>query len=197
MPDDRLPGGHAVPGEDVEDARRKQVGGELRQPKRCEGSPFGRLEDDAVARRQRRPDLPHRHVQRVVPRRDQAGHTDGLAPEDAREALDVLTGGPPLQETSASGEETKVVRDDRKLVGHGQAVYLADVLRLDPAQLLGVLVDPIGQLEERIHPILGRRIQPGLLERALGRCHRAVHVPRGGLGDLRDHLAGRRADDGL
>src|SRR6478672_7537596 len=52
-----------------EGAGREELGGELGQPQGALGGGVARLEDDSVAGREGGSDLPHRHQQRVVPRR--------------------------------------------------------------------------------------------------------------------------------
>ena len=69
----------------------------------------GRLEDDRVAGRQRRADLPDRHPDRVVPRADLADHADRLAPDEARVAAAVLVGGLALEVPDLGREEAQVV----------------------------------------------------------------------------------------
>ena len=115
-----------------------------------------------VAGGQGRAELPGRHEQRVVPRRDEAGHADRLAADEAREALHVLAGRTALQDPRAAGEEPEVVGDDRDLLGHGERVDLADVLGLDPAELLAVLLDEVGQLQQGAScaPSAWRRTRP-------------------------------------
>lgn len=57
---------------DVEDARGDAgLVGEIRHHRASEWRPFGRFDDDGVARRQSRPDLPRRQHERRVPRRDE------------------------------------------------------------------------------------------------------------------------------
>ena len=82
--DERLAGRVVVAaGDDVEHARGQELGRELGQPQRRQRRRLGGLEHDRVAGRQRRADLPDRHHQRVVPRRDLADHADRLAPDPA------------------------------------------------------------------------------------------------------------------
>ena len=69
---DQRPAGVPVAADDVEHARREELGGQLGQPQRRHRRGVARLEDDGVAGRDRRGDLPDRHHHRVVPRRDLA-----------------------------------------------------------------------------------------------------------------------------
>ena len=59
---------------------------QLGQPDRRQRRRARRLEDDRVAGRERRADLPDRHPHRVVPGRDLADDADRLAPDEARVA---------------------------------------------------------------------------------------------------------------
>ena len=68
--DEHLADRRAGAADDVEDAGRQDVGDELGEAEGGERRPGRRLEDDRVAGRERRAELPGRHVERVVPRRD-------------------------------------------------------------------------------------------------------------------------------
>ena len=65
--------------------------------------------------------------------------------------------------------------------------------RLEPRQLLGVLVDHVGELQEQLHPVL-RRLQAPLSHAfsaaATARSTSSAPCPR----HLGDHLAGRRVE---
>ena len=66
---------------------------------------------------------------------------------------------------------------------------LADVERLEPRELLGVLVDDVGEREQELHAVL-RRLVPPLDPGLLGRRDGALGVLGRAARHLRDHLAG-------
>ena len=82
--------GLVAAGDHVEHAGRQELGGHLAQFERGDRRGRGGLEHDRVSGGERRTDLPHRHHQRVVPRRDLAHHTNRLTPDHRRVALGVL-----------------------------------------------------------------------------------------------------------
>ena len=77
-------------GDDVEHAGRQDVRGDLGQDQGRQRRSGRRLEDDRVAGRERRSDLPAGHHDRVVPRRDRGDDADRLAPDHRGEAGHVL-----------------------------------------------------------------------------------------------------------
>jgi hypothetical protein len=68
--------------DDVQNARRQQVGDQFHQNHDRGRGLLGRLHHDAVARRQRRGQLPRRHQDREVPRDDLA--------DDAQRLVEVI-----------------------------------------------------------------------------------------------------------
>src|ERR687897_724337 len=142
---------------------------------------------------ERRADLPDRHHQRVVPRRDLPHDADRLAPDHARVALHVLARRAPLQHPRGAREEAHVVDRDRHLLQR-DAHRLADVRRLQAAELLAVLLEPVGQPEQRTRALARGRVAPAG-EGGLGGGHRAVDVGLRALRHLRDRLARGRVDD--
>ena len=68
----------AVAVDDVQHARRQQVGDQLGQHEDADRRALGRLEHHAVAGAQRRGQLPGRHQDREVPRDDLADHAERL-----------------------------------------------------------------------------------------------------------------------
>ena len=186
--------GLAVAGDDVERAGRQELRGELGQPQRALGSGVARLEDDGVAGREGRADLPHGHQQRVVPRRHLADDADRLAPDPGGVAGQVLAGRLALEHPGRPGEEPELVDHRRDLLARGERLDLAGVLRLQGDELLGVRLDRVGDLQQRLLALAGRRTSPlaeGLVGRRVGR----VDLLRPADGRLGDDLAGRRVDD--
>ena len=77
---------------------------------------------------------------------------------------------------------------------HRDPPGLADVQGLEPRELLGVLVDDVRELQEKLHAVLGRLRLP-LLPRLLRRIDRPLDVLRRAPRHLGDHLAGGRVQD--
>ena len=171
----RSAAGLAVAGDDVERAGREELGRELGQPQRALGRGVARLEDDGVARGQRRSDLPHRHQQRVVPRRDLADDADRLAPDPRGVAGHVLPGRPALEHPRRSGEEAELVHHRRDLLARGERLDLPGVLRLQGDELVGVRLDRVGELQQRLLALAGRRTPP--LAEGRGRRRRRPRRP--------------------
>ena len=194
--DERLPGRVAVAGDHVEHAGGEDLGAELGQLQRRQRRRLGRLEDDRVAGRQRRPDLPHRHHQRVVPRGDLADHADRLAPDDRGVAAHVLAGRTALEASRRPGEEAQVVDHERDLVVAEGVDRLAGVVGLDLGELVRVLFDRVSELEKTERALAGGCRRPAG-EGLAGGLHRLIHVSRGGDRSVRDHLARGRVEDRL
>ena len=190
MADERVAGGNAVAGDDLEHAGGQELLRELGEAERRQRGLLGRLQDLDVAGGKRRPELPDRHHQRVVPGRDPGDDPEWLAPDDRGVALDVLAGGLALERAGGAGEEAQVVGGERHLVARDRH-RLADVLRLELRQLLGVVVDHVRELQQQLHPVLRRLVAP-LGERLPGGVDRALDVLGARPRHLGDHLAGRR-----
>ena len=73
---------------------------------------------------------------------------------------------------------------------------LAVVDALELGELIGVLVDQLGQAPHQAFTLRGQHVRPGPgLERRAGRSHSAIHVLGISIGDLGDFAPGRRIDD--
>ena len=69
----------AEAGHDIEHAvRQPRLLAQLAEQQRAERRLLGRLEDDGIARDQRRPELPGRDDERIVPRHDRADDAERL-----------------------------------------------------------------------------------------------------------------------
>ena len=192
MPHEAVADRDPVTGDHVQHAGRQHLLRELAQAERRERRLLGRLHDLDVAGRERRPDLPDRHHQRVVPRRDPGDDAERLAADDRRVALDVLRGGLALERASRAGEEAEVVGREGHLVA-GDRHRLADVAGLELGQLVGVLLDQVGQLQQELGAVLGRLrgpLRPGLL----GRRHGALDILLPAARHLGDHLTRGRVE---
>ena len=190
MPYQAIAGRNAVPGHDLEDALREDLLRQLDEAQHRQRRLLGRLDDLDVAGGERRAHLPDHHEERVVPRRYPGDDAERLAADHRGVALDVLGGGLALEVPRRAGEEAKVVGHQARLVD-GDPPGLADVPRLEAGELLGVLVDHVGEPEQELHPVLRRLLAPGL-PRPLGRGDRAVDVLLPGPRHLGDDLARRR-----
>ena len=191
--DECVAGGDAVAGDDLEHAGRQELLRQLCEAERRQRRLLGRLQDLDVAGGERGTELPDRHHQRVVPGRDPGDDPERLAPDDRGVALDVLAGGLALERAGSAGEEAQVVGREGHLVARDRH-RLADVLRLELRQLLGVVVDHVGELEQQLHPVLRRLVAP-LGIRLAGGLDGALDVLGARARDLGDHLAGGRIED--
>ena len=160
--------GVAVTRDDVERAGREELGGDLGQPQGALGRGVARLEDDGVAGRERGADLPHGHEQRVVPRRHLADDPDRLAPDPRGVAREVLARGLALEDAGRAGEEPELVDHRGDLLARGERLDLPGVLGLEGDELLGVGLDRVGELQQRLLPVARRGAAPVALERLLG-----------------------------
>ena len=183
----------ARPGDDVENALREDVGGQLSEAQGRHRRRRRRLEHDRAARGERRAELPDGHHQRVVPRRDLAHDARRLAPNHARVGGGVLAGRLAFDHPRGAGEEAHVV--DRELdVEVGHRLGLADVLLLEQGKCLGVVLDGVGELVQRLGAVLWRGQRP-LLERPPRGDNSAIDIGRVSDGDLGDRFLGCRIDD--
>ncbi len=191
--DQRVADVRAGAGQDVDDAGREDLGQDLGEGEGAQRRPGGRLQDDRVAGRQGRTELPGGHVERVVPRRDRGDDADRVAPDDRGVAGHELVGGQAVHDARGAGEEAEQVRTDADLVDGG-ADRLAGVGALEAAELVGVGFERVGDLEHQERAILRRRLLPGL--EGLGRgVHRAVDVLLRARRDVGDDLVVGRVDD--
>ena len=76
-----------------------------------------------------------------------------------------------------------------------RAARLADVQRLELAELVCVLVERVGELVQHLEPLGRGRVAPVAEEGPLGRLDRMVDVVGGGIRDGGDHLTGGGIDD--
>ena len=190
MRHDPLADRNAVARDDVQHARRQHVGGELGEAKQRERRLLGRLQHLRVPGRERRGELPHRHHQRVVPGRDPADDAERLAPDHRGVAAHVLTRALALEHARRAREEAQVVDAHRHLVAR-IGKRLADVLRLDRGQLLGVLLEHPREPEQHLGALARRRVEP-LRQRRARRRDRLVDVLGAAARHDADRLLGRR-----
>ena len=164
---------------------------QCRQPQTAQRGLLGGLQDDRVARGERRRDLPHGHQQRVIPRRDRADDAQRLAQYHVHDAR-FGVGHRALELVDAFGHEAdgldhrgQVDADD---VGDG----LAHVEGLEHRQRLRVAIDELREAVQHLHALPRRHARPDAgAEGALRRSDRPVDVCRGARRHLGQRLAGR------
>ena len=157
---------------------------------------LGRLENDGIARDERRPELPGRDDERIVPRHDRAddaerlfAHHRHVVRADRGDLVGELVG------------ELCVILD---AIGAGRHVHLqrigdrlADVERLEQRKLFRALADELGEAQE--HPLLLGRVgvaPDAALEGVPRRFDRLVDVGLAAIGDVSEDLAVDRRDFG-
>ena len=193
MLDEAAADDRALADEDVDDALRDPgLEHELGQPQRRQRRQLGGLQDDRVAARERGPELPRGDVEREVPRHDQADDAERLAEGDVDAAADRDRLAVVL--VDRAGVEVEDLRDHADLRARARD-RLADVARLDPRELLAVLLDERREPAQQPRPI-GRR------DRSPGR-ERGLRARDGGVGlldprllELGDRLLGGGVEDG-
>ena len=193
MPDERVTRRNALAGDDLQDTWRDHLLRQLGEAEKRQRRLLGRLHDLDVSRRERRPDLPHRHVQRVVPGADARDDAERLAADHRGISLDVLPGRLAFEIPRRPGEEAEVVRHSRRLV-LGDPPGLPDVLRLEARELLGVLVNDVREGEKELHPVL-RRLRLPLTPRLLGGIDGLLDVLARPTRHFGDDLASRGVQD--
>ncbi|MEY9415845.1 hypothetical protein ABIF69_002287 [Bradyrhizobium japonicum] len=122
--------------------------------------PLGRLVHDGAARGQRRSDLPGREHERRVPRRDHADRTDRHAGRDipvlvARRVLAIARLG------ALVGEEAKILGGADRGLGH-EAMGLAGVDAFEHGDVVGIVLDRVGDAVQQLLPHRRSHVAPGL-----------------------------------
>src|SRR5581483_7012051 len=183
----------SIPGDHVEDARRKDGACVFSHHQRCKRRLLGWLRDADIARCQRRADLPDCHHQWVVPRRDLSGDTNRFAAYHRCVPTNILSGRRPLEASRRTCEEAEVVHALSSLMSRIHQ-GLANVLRLQAGEHLEVLVDRIGQPEEERRSLTRRCLKPAW-QSTFGGGDGTINVRLGSLWHSCDGLAGRRVND--
>ncbi len=173
------------PGHDVEHAvrqprLRRQLGEQERRQRRL----LGGLEDDAVAGRERRPELPGRDDERVVPRHDRADDAERLALHerhrfrtDGRQLAAPLVDGLAVEAQARCGA--------RDVDAQRVADRLADVEGLEQGEVVYARLDEVGEAQQDAAALGGRRPAPGpAVEGAAAGAHGAVDVLGAAAGDV-------------
>ena len=191
--DEPLAGRDTVARDDVQHARGQHVGGELGEAKQRERRLLGRLQHLRVPGGERRSELPDGHHQRVVPRRDPGDDPERLAADHRRVAAHVLARALALEQARRAREEAQVVDAHRDLVAR-VGERLADVRRLDPGELLGVLLQHPREREQRLGALARRRVEP-LRQRRLRGGDCGVDLLDAAVRHRPDDLLGRRVEN--
>ena len=193
MLDESLPDDRALPDEDVHDALGDPgLEAELGEPQRGERRQLCRLEHDGVPARERRPELPARDVEREVPGDDEPDDAERLAERRRYAAGDRDRVATML--VHGARVEVEDLRDHPDLAACA-GDRLADVPRLDPRELLGVLLDERREPAQESRAIGGSDRAPGRKRRLRARDRR-VRLLDARLLELGDRLLGRGVEDG-
>ena len=193
MLDEPLADDRALADDDVDDALgdaglERQLG----EPERRERRQLGGLEHDRVAAGERRAELPRRDVEREVPGHDQPDDAERLAERQ----VDAAGDGDRLAVllVDGAGVEVEDVGDHADLAA-GASDRLADVLRLDPRELLVVLLDERREAAEQPAAVGGGDRAPSGKRRASARDG-SVGLLDPGLFEGGNRLLGRRVENG-
>ena len=148
---------------------------ELAERERGERRLARRLEDDGVAHRQRRRDLPHRQQQREVPRHDRGDDAERLAQRvDERVALHRNRLAVDL--VRPAREVLQALGGHRDLDVPRLGDRLAVVQRLEARDLVGLLHQPLAELPEQPAALARRHLAPRPVERRARRRDGGVDV---------------------
>ena len=149
------------------------------------------LEDDRVARRERRTHLPGRDGDRKVPGHDQGDDAQRFAERHVDPARD--WNGVAQEALGSTGVVVEDVDNHSDLAAR-VTDRLAHVARLELSQLFGAAGHGLRKAAQQLCPVAWSH-GPPCGKRCLGAGHRVVGVIDSGLRDLRQHLFGRRLDD--
>jgi hypothetical protein len=159
---------------------------------RAEAGLFGRLEDARVAHRQCGAHAAADDLHRIVPGHDVRRHAMRLAQRECGVALgerDRL----PQHLVGSAAIELQVARQCQR-VGAALAQRLADIQRLQPRQLIGLLQHRGAHPQQHAAALGGAEGAPGALEGGLRRQHGGIHVGRVAARDGRQRAAVGRVD---
>ncbi|MCY1425506.1 hypothetical protein D9M71_412950 [compost metagenome] len=196
MADQRAADALAATADEVQHARRKDLGECRRQRQHRQRRVLGGLEHHGIAGGQRRGDLPRGHHQRVVPWRDGSDHAERVAAHHAGVAGHVFAGELALLAAHGAGEEAEHVGGGGHVVLPRQMQRLAAVQGFQAGEGVGAPVDGVGDGEEGGGALRRGGPRPAG-EGALGGLHGLFDLVGGGFGDGHQGFAVGRVDDRL
>ena len=173
--------------DDVEHAGRQQVGNQLGQDQDGDGRGLCRLEHHAVARANRRGQLPGRHQDGEVPRNDLAHHAQRLL-DVVRHGVLVDVGEGAFLRAHAACKVAEVVHGERDVGVQRLADRLAVVHGFGIGQQLQVLLNAVGNFQQDVAARGGVGLAPGIGS-GVGGVQRQLDVFGGGAGGLGVDLA--------
>ncbi len=204
MRGERRSGAFAVAGEDVDHALGEAgFHEELGQAQPGERGLLGQLEDDGIAGRQGRAQLPGSHQQREVPGDDLADDADGLAQGVGKVVAGERNGeGAAGDLGGPSGHVAEEVDGERNVGGAGHGQRLAVVHGFELGKFFEMLLQQVGEFVEQPAALrggdaLGGELAPGaLVKGATGGADGTVDIGGFGFGNVSHYLSGGRIVDG-
>ena len=150
------------------------------------------FEDRGAPGGQRRSHLPDRHQERVVPRCDLTDRPHRLPAQHRGVAGGEVTGCSPGDVPGGRRKEPEVVDAEGEIGAESDlGVGLSGVLGLRPGEVLGSLLEEIGELVDHLGPLAGSGPGPATVEEGSARrLDRGVDVIRRGVHHLVEDLAG-------
>lgn len=162
--------------DDVENAvGQSGLGGDAGHRQRRQRRDLGRLQDHRATGGECRDDLPHRHLQRVVPGRDGADDADGFTADRRGVVARVLRTRLALEIACDTGEELDVVDRSGDVELGREPDRLAGVRDLFGDQHLGLRRQRSGQREQDTRPFGRGGTSPGRL-RGAGTRDRGIDI---------------------
>ena len=156
---------------------------------------LGRLQDDRVARRQGRCELPRGDREREVPGRDEGAHAQRHATLVRQVARDRDRRHLALDLRGESRVVAEDLRRERQVDAAAHERRHALVERLERSDLVGVALQQLGDAPQHLAALIGRHALPRIgLEACARRGHGRVDVGPRRLGEGADHRVGRRVD---
>src|SRR6185437_3350861 len=150
----------AEPWDDIDDALgNAHLRHQLRDSQRSEWGDLRRLHDNAVAGGERGSHLPAGEHQREVPGDDLSYYTQGLAQQIVEEAR-VYGNDAALDLVGHAAEVAEAQGRARHIQGLGVAQRMACIQGFQPRQLVGILFDLVGQLQEQAPPFARAQARP-------------------------------------
>ncbi len=182
-------------GKHIEHAiRHPRLGHQRGQADRAQRRALGGLEHHGIARRQGWRDLPRCHQQREVPRHDHRHHAHRLAGDQAQR-IQRGRGNLAVHLVHRLGGPAQAAHDTGQIALACVADRLAHVQGFQQRERIGVLFHQVGQPQQHLLAMRGRRPRPvARIETAPRRFDRPIDVRRVGVGHLHQHAAIDRAD---